>query len=113
MISRSIFGFELAIELIFSRSSVDSEHVGRLRKAAIDHYTAASPVALLNCHNKTDWLGTAAARVGFAFDKPLVFVKGGGAWMHNNNEVSFFAPPARSDGVVQTKTGWMFGTGVE
>jgi outer membrane immunogenic protein len=78
-----------------------------------DHCTAASPVALLNCHNKADWLGTAAARLGFAFDKAMVFVKGGGAWMHNKYEVSFFAPPARSDRVVQTRTGWMFGTGVE
>jgi hypothetical protein len=32
LISRSILGFELAIELIFSRSSVDSERVGRIRE---------------------------------------------------------------------------------
>jgi outer membrane immunogenic protein len=43
----------------------------------------------------------------------MVFVKGGGAWTHNKYEVSFFAPPSRSDDVVQTRTGWMFGTGVE
>jgi hypothetical protein len=33
LISRSIFGFELAIDAIWSRSSVDSERVGRLRNA--------------------------------------------------------------------------------
>jgi outer membrane immunogenic protein len=78
-----------------------------------DHCIAASPVALLNCHTKVDWLGTAAARVGFAFDKAMVFVKGGGAWVHDKYDVSFFAPPPRTDGVSQTRTGWMFGTGVE
>ncbi len=74
-----------------------------------DHCIAASPVALLNCQTKVDWLGTAAARVGFAFDKAMVFVKGGGARVHDKYDVSFFAPPPRTDGVSQTRTGWMFG----
>jgi hypothetical protein len=45
-ISRSIFGFELEIELIFSRSSVDSERVGRLRKAVINRVSSAARAAL-------------------------------------------------------------------
>src|SRR6476620_5204684 len=46
LISRSIFGFELAIEVIFSRSSVDSDRVGRLRKAAIKRVSSAARAAL-------------------------------------------------------------------
>src|SRR4051794_31703657 len=46
LISRSIFGFELEIELIFSRSSVESERVGRLRKAAIKRVSSAARAAL-------------------------------------------------------------------
>ena len=46
LISRSIFGFELEIELIFSRSSVESERVGRLRKAAINRVSSAARAAL-------------------------------------------------------------------
>ena len=41
LISRSIFGFELAIDAILSRSSVDSERVARLRKASINVSSAA------------------------------------------------------------------------
>lgn len=78
-----------------------------------DHCIAASPVALLNCDTKADWLGTAAARIGFASDKTMVFVKGGGAWVHDKYDVSFFALPPRSDSVDQTRLGWMFGAGVE
>src|SRR3954470_5435788 len=46
LISRSIFGFELEIEVIFSRSSVESERVGRLRKAAINFVSSAVRAAL-------------------------------------------------------------------
>ncbi len=78
-----------------------------------DNCIAASPVSLLNCETKADWLATAAARIGFAFDKTMVFVKGGGAWVHDKFDVSFFALPPRSDSVDQTRLGWMVGTGVE
>jgi len=78
-----------------------------------DHCIAGSPVALLNCRTKTDWLGTAAARIGFAFDRTMIFVKGGGAWAHDTYDLSFFALPPRSDRVDETRTGWMLGTGAE
>jgi outer membrane immunogenic protein len=78
-----------------------------------DHCIAASPVALLNCDTKANWLGTAAARIGFASDRTMIFVKGGGAWVHDKYDLSFFAPPPRSDSVDQTRSGWVFGTGVE
>jgi outer membrane immunogenic protein len=78
-----------------------------------DNCIAASPVALLNCHTTVNWLGTAAARLGFAFDRTMVFVKGGGAWVHDNYEMTFFAAPLRTVQVDDTRYGWMFGAGVE
>jgi outer membrane immunogenic protein len=74
---------------------------------------AGAPVALVNCHAKVDWLGTAAARVGFVVDKALVFVKGGGAWVHDKYDTTFFAAPFTNIHVDETRWGWMFGTGIE
>jgi outer membrane immunogenic protein len=72
-----------------------------------------APVALLNCHTKADWLGTAAARLGFAFDRTMVFVKGGGAWVHDKYDMTSFTTPFTNIHVDDTRYGWMFGTGVE
>jgi outer membrane immunogenic protein len=74
---------------------------------------AGAPVALVNCHTRADWLGTAAARLGFAFDRTMVFVKGGGAWVHDKYDMSFFAAPFTNVHVDDTRYGWMFGTGIE
>jgi hypothetical protein len=60
LISRSIFGFELAVEVIFSRSSVDSERVGRFRKAAIKRVSSAARAALAG-----DVVKTRVTRGGF------------------------------------------------
>src|SRR3954469_4248252 len=45
LISRSIFGFELAIDAILSRSSVESERVGRLRNAPMNFVSSAARAA--------------------------------------------------------------------
>jgi len=78
-----------------------------------DNCVIASPIALVNCRTKVDWLGTVAGRLGFAFDRTMVFVKGGGAWVHDNYDTSFFATPFPNIHVEDTRWGWMFGTGVE
>src|SRR3954466_12723055 len=46
LISRSIFGFELAMDAIFSRSSVVSERVGRFRKVSTNFESSAARAAL-------------------------------------------------------------------
>jgi outer membrane immunogenic protein len=78
-----------------------------------DNCVIASPIALVNCRTKVDWLGTVAGRLGFAFDRTMVFVTGGGAWVHDNYDTSFFATPFPNIHVEDTRWGWMFGTGVE
>jgi outer membrane immunogenic protein len=93
----------LGAEAQFSWSDLDGK----------DNCVAASPVALLNCHTKVDWLGTAAARLGFAFDRTMVFVKGGGAWVHDKYDMTSFQTPFPSIHVEDTRWGWMFGAGIE
>lgn len=55
---------------------------------------------------KNDYFATAAARLGYAFDRFLVYAKGGGAWTRDKDSVG---------GLTGTfyRTGWLFGAGVE
>jgi outer membrane immunogenic protein len=73
------------------------------------------PATVTN-HSKTDDLGTIAARLGVAWDRTLLYVKGGGAWAHDTFWTSL-SDNVRSVPVVQTVTdtrwGWMVGVGVE
>lgn len=61
------------------------------------------PAAVTTEHN---WYGTATARVGYAVDNWLWYVKGGAAWLDADYTVA---------GVTQgdTRTGWTVGTGLE
>lgn len=93
----------LGAEAQFSWSGVDGK----------DGCAAQAPAPLLNCRTRVDWLGTAAARFGFAFDRTMVFVKGGGAWVHDNHDVTYFAAPFAGVRAEETRWGWMFGTGIE
>ncbi len=58
------------------------------------------------CTFKDTWLGTARGRLGYAFDRWLPFVTGGGAFGN-----AYVATPGGS--VSRTKTGWTVGAGVE
>jgi outer membrane immunogenic protein len=83
---------------------------------------------LLNCSSKVDGLATFAGRFGFAVDRALIYVKGGGAWAHDKFEITnsgllFLAGTCDSEGLNCTpvpgrsfsanRWGWMWGTGVE
>ncbi len=59
-----------------------------------------------SCSTKTEWLGTARGRVGYAFDRILLYVTGGGAY--GNIE-------AIANGVSNNNTefGWTAGAGIE
>jgi outer membrane immunogenic protein len=63
-------------------------------------------------HTKQDWLGTGTARVGYAFDRALIYAKGGIAWTHysrfyDNN--SGLVIDTESD----RRAGWVIGGGLE
>ena len=72
-----------------------------------------APVALINCRTQADWLATVAARLGFAFDRTMIFVKAGGVWAQDKHEMISFVAPFVTIGADDTRYGWMLGTGVE
>lgn len=61
-----------------------------------------------------DWFGTVRGRVGFAWDRALLYATGGLAYGHESVDLTFTGfgaqwPSSASD----TKTGWTLGGGVE
>ena len=69
--------------------------------------------AIFGGNNITEvaWLGTITGRLGYAWDRTLLYVKGGGAWVRDNYTITaggvYFA------GADATKAGWTVGTGLE
>lgn len=68
--------------------------------------------AFLTNHSKTDFIGTLAGRLGFAWDHALVYAKGGGAWAHDKFFTSTGALPVAQT-LTDTRRGWMAGAGFE
>jgi outer membrane immunogenic protein len=68
--------------------------------------------------SKTDALASATGRIGYAFDRTLVYVKGGAAWSHNRYDMALFAlnigfPPPVPVAGSDTRLGWTAGVGIE
>jgi opacity protein-like surface antigen len=63
----------------------------------------------------SDWLATATGSIGYAFDRILIYGKGGAAWTRNRYEV--VASPAVFGGsdfqTSETRSGWVVGAGIE
>lgn len=64
-----------------------------------------------NFTSKTDWIADATGRIGYAFDRVLVYGKGGGAWAHNRFDMTFFGPTVGT--ATETRFGWIVGAGLE
>jgi len=63
---------------------------------------------------KIDWLASATARVGYAWDRWLIYARGGGAWIRdrfNDSGTAFIV--TFNEGNALTRTGWTAGGGVE
>lgn len=69
----------------------------------------------LQLSSNNRWITTVAARVGYAFDRVLVYAKGGGGWVGNGNftllNVNTGATVSVSNS--NTNSGWLVGGGVE
>ena len=65
--------------------------------------------------NNGRWLTTLTGRLGYAFDRVLVYGKGGGAWVGSNNLTVLNVPTGATASVSNssTNTGWTAGAGVE
>lgn len=67
---------------------------------------------------KAKWLASATGNIGYAFDRLLLYAKGGAAWVRDQYELS--AAPDTFTGVgpadfraSETRTGWTAGAGIE
>ena len=79
-----------------------------------DTGTLVSPVdgTLFSAHEKADWLTTVTARVGYAANNWLFYVKGGGGWVHDQATVTDITDGI-SVSISDTKGGWVVGGGIE
>jgi len=64
----------------------------------------------INATASLDWIATLTPRVGYAFDRWLVYGKAGGAWAHASGSVSGFGMSVSADSTV---SGAVFGVGAE
>ena len=63
---------------------------------------------------KTNQLGSATARLGYGWDRVLLYGKGGGAWAHNTYDVNkSFAGIVTDFSGSDTRFGWTAGAGIE
>jgi opacity protein-like surface antigen len=75
---------------------------------------AAVTVVSSTCTAKLDSLGTVAVRAGYAFDRLLVYGKGGAAWTNDNYQVKMTtASNFLLFSANELRWGWMAGAGVE
>jgi outer membrane immunogenic protein len=71
--------------------------------------SASAACGAFVCETKNTWLATARGRVGYAFDRWLPYITGGGAFGHVKASLTDPAVPGDSD----TMIGWTVGGGLE
>lgn len=76
-------------------------------------YTWLNGAASDFAHTDVNWVATLAGRVGIAFDRTLLYVKGGFAWADEEHWMSYIGGLQATDKFSDTRTGWMVGVGVE
>ena len=69
-------------------------------------------IGTLQASASTDWVATLAGRIGFAFDRWMIYAKGGGAWAQNNATLTNLTTGATVTGS-NTPSGWVLGVGAE
>jgi outer membrane immunogenic protein len=62
---------------------------------------------------RVDSVGTIAARLGYAFDRTLFYVKGGAAWARNKYSIVDIPTGINYANFNQNRWGWMVGAGLE
>jgi outer membrane immunogenic protein len=68
------------------------------------------PNPAFTCHSKTRNIADITGRIGYAWDRVLVYAKGGEAWAFNRYEsVASF----NTIGGAETRSGWLGGVGIE
>lgn len=67
--------------------------------------------AAISCGVELRSVATVSGRVGYAFDRVLLYVKGGGAWVREDYPVAPGRPFAIT--LANTRDGWLMGGGLE
>ena len=62
--------------------------------------------------SKVDFIATATGRIGYVFDRTLIYVKGGAAWVHEEFSDVDIATGDFASGKA-SRTGWTVGTGLD
>jgi opacity protein-like surface antigen len=77
--------------------------------------TCFSGLGGINCEHAIDAIGTATGRVGFAWDRSLVYAKAGGAWTNTNYALmgNTSALTLGTGNTTMIRSGWVAGAGVE
>ena len=75
--------------------------------------TSSRPRAKLTTRNVLGYLGTANGRIGYAFDRVLVYATGGLAFGEVHSSVNINGGPAYAGTYNNTKTGYDVGGGLE
>src|SRR6202000_1731518 len=73
--------------------------------------SGASSFGANNFTTDVDWTATLTGRAGIAFDRWLVYAKGGAAWARDRFSTKFYTAPGVE--VTDTRLGWTVGAGVE
>jgi outer membrane immunogenic protein len=74
------------------------------------HFVQASGFgATLSSH--VHWFATATGRIGYAIDRSLIYLKGGGAWIDRKESIAIAGVTVDDGG--STRTGWTAGAGWE
>lgn len=55
---------------------------------ATDPFFAGKNGVPITLQNRTDWLATATGRIGYAWDRLLLYGKGGAAWQHSRDSIN-------------------------
>jgi outer membrane immunogenic protein len=96
---RWVFG----IEGDFSWSNADG---------SVTFFPVATPTTVTTS-TEVNWLATVTGRIGYAWDRWLIYAKGGAAWMDADLTSRGTVIPGGSVSVGDTHSGWTVGAGVE
>ena len=75
--------------------------------------TTINGVSTLGVSSKLNSLGTIRGRIGYAFDRALIYATGGFAYGHVENRASYDNSTAYTVDLSGNRTGWTFGGGLE
>jgi outer membrane immunogenic protein len=95
---------------------IDNFVIGAVADIAFSDYKAKVSADIFNAgsgeaESKLQYLGTVRARLGYAWDRALIYGHGGFAYGKSEQSISFNGTEIYSDS--QTRTGWTIGAGIE